>query len=709
VRRPKLALSLSAAAALTAAGLAAPGLKAQTPASKPAAAANPMAASRGARSLLRNGLDYLDLGEPERALTLLREAESRQFELTADERTRLAQAIQRARQGLRATDASGTTAPVTVQNARSRRSGAIVLNDPPPAMPVLPPPGSGEPAVPESIPPEPIQLTSGTRVESPPAQAPAPEPQPELLPSPPAPPGQPAAPRSLRDEAPPALLAAPEPGPAQRPQDPAPAVADPALLPARQAPADEPPALLDAPAAEPVAAPIAEDPAPVPVAEVEPAPLVEPAPASLPPLPQEAAPPMPPPALREVPEPEPASAPQTAPPALAVETEDPLAPDLDRPTSPEAPASIPAAPEPPAEVPAALPAPAAIEPEETAPKMEVEESPAAPTTIIEPPAAPPEARPEASPASIEAPPERVERPVGDAGVGADASAPVFEAPPLPPPAEEIPNAPVLPGRPAPPATAADSAGMALPPLPGGGDGERSTRFDGLPAYAREDSILSPETRREVEELARRQRVGTQGGALSRPGGGIEGPLEGPGSTATGLSPLFGPPPLGAVGTGGSPSESRIELPRPPSPTEPRPIRSIPIPEEYVPLTPREWSPSRKVWAAAGTCHGPLYFQDAVLERYGQSVEQAMGPAGRFLSYPIDDPTQSNLRMQMIQPFYSIGKFGAQLVTWPYRLVVDPPWEAEYDLGYYRPGDRIPPDTYYFPKHGVGPPLRGRNY
>ena len=43
------------------------------------------------------------------------------------------------------------------------------------------------------------------------------------------------------------------------------------------------------------------------------------------------------------------------------------------------------------------------------------------------------------------------------------------------------------------------------------------------------------------------------------------------------------------------------------------------------------------------------------------------------------------------------------------MVVDPPWEAEFDLGYHRPGDRIPPDTMYLPVYGVGPPLRGRNY
>ncbi len=43
------------------------------------------------------------------------------------------------------------------------------------------------------------------------------------------------------------------------------------------------------------------------------------------------------------------------------------------------------------------------------------------------------------------------------------------------------------------------------------------------------------------------------------------------------------------------------------------------------------------------------------------------------------------------------------------MIVDPPWEAEYDLGYYRPGDKVPADTTYIPRRGVGPPLRGPNY
>ena len=127
------------------------------------------------------------------------------------------------------------------------------------------------------------------------------------------------------------------------------------------------------------------------------------------------------------------------------------------------------------------------------------------------------------------------------------------------------------------------------------------------------------------------------------------------------------------------------------------------------MAPRSWSPNRKYWAAAATCHGPLYFQDAALERYGQSAEQALGPLGRCLSYPVDDPTQSDQRNQILQPFFSIGKFASQIVLLPYNLVVDPPGEAEYDLGYYRPGDRIPCDTHYFPIWGVGPPLHGKHY
>jgi hypothetical protein len=127
------------------------------------------------------------------------------------------------------------------------------------------------------------------------------------------------------------------------------------------------------------------------------------------------------------------------------------------------------------------------------------------------------------------------------------------------------------------------------------------------------------------------------------------------------------------------------------------------------MTGREWTPQRKYWAAAATCHLPLYFQDPMLERYGHSVEQYFGPAGRYLAYPVDKHTQSTQRNQIAQPFFSAGLFAWQIITWPYALVVDPPWEAQYDLGYWRPGDKIPTDLYYQPLHGTGPPLHGRSY
>lgn len=659
MRRPHLALSISAAALAVA--LPAAGLRAQTAPAKPAATANPMAASRGARSLMRNGADYLDYGEPERALELLREAEARQFELTAEERTQLNQAIVRARQAIRAGDAPGTKAPVTVRTTRSRRAGSIVLNTPP-AMPPLP--GAGSPA------PEPIQLTSGERVEAPappPADAAAPAPlltpTPELPPSGPDPSTPPSAAR-LADEVPPSLLAEPAP--------------------------------------EPLAAPV-ERPVPTPA----PLPRDE-RPAEMPELPTHvSAPPAP---LRGTPA---ATAPVVAgdPPALGIESGDPLASDLPTPGPAEAPQPAPAIALEPAlpELPVLPDASAATLPE----PAPIPVDPTAAAAILPEPAPLPEPPPveiATTPRGPDAPLQRT------AGPGPEP----FPDEPLPPPAEEI-AAP----QPAPREVSAPVAAPTLPPLPAG-MAAAPTRTDLQPA-ARGVSLLSPETRRQVEEMARRQRMDMRGGSqsdregmlgrgLPLTGGGLEGFGENRPSSAMGTFPEA---PVGSAasaydygygpGSGGQPAETRIELPRPPSPTEPRPIRSIPVPEEYVSHAGRTWAPSRKVWAAAATCHGPLYFQDAVLERYGQSVEQAMGPAGRFLSYPIDDPKESNLRMQIAQPFYSIGLFGAQVASWPVRMLLDPPWEAEYDLGYYRPGDRIPADTYYLPRHGYGPPLQGRNY
>jgi hypothetical protein len=231
-------------------------------------------------------------------------------------------------------------------------------------------------------------------------------------------------------------------------------------------------------------------------------------------------------------------------------------------------------------------------------------------------------------------------------------------------------------------------------------------------------------RRQEEESRGRQAVTAQlpgTGPLTGPTGpnqNAPGGIPAPPAPATDPAQIGGPI-QGPTGLGNEPgimgsvtgvnASTRFELQRAPSPTEVIPIRRIPIPEEFVPIQPREFQPMRKYWQAPSLCHMPLYFQDASLERYGHSVEQFFGPAARFLSYPLDDPSQSNQRFQVFQPAFSAGLMAFQVAAWPWNLVMDPPWEAEYDLGYYRPGDRIPTDVYYLPFTGVGPPLRGKNY
>jgi hypothetical protein len=210
----------------------------------------------------------------------------------------------------------------------------------------------------------------------------------------------------------------------------------------------------------------------------------------------------------------------------------------------------------------------------------------------------------------------------------------------------------------------------------------------LPRRTPGTSSLRPDQFREVERIARMQED------QSRPP--IQNPTQPPAPPAdTTASDLR--------------TQTQLDISRAPSPAEARPIKAIPVPDDWVPLTPRDWTPQRKYWAAAATCHLPLYFQDPVLERYGHSVEQYVGPVGRYLSYPVDDPTQSTQRNQIVQPLFSWGLFCMQIIAWPYNLIMDPPWEAQYDLGYYRPGDNIPTDLYWLPLHGYGPPLHGKSY
>jgi hypothetical protein len=493
---------------------------------------------------------------------------------------------------------------------------------------------------------------------------------------------------------------APDPASAPEPTAPSPAsepdpiqlVGGGAVAPPMPPPGPPPTAPEPAPPPGPGPAPIPPPPPidPTPSAPVFGAGLTRPTPtpadpgASLPPLPVEPTTPAPEPAPAatngspaQLAEPAPVVAPAAAP--IAPPAPAPAAPAEPPTPKVEAPPTLDAAPAPvvdPAPAPAAPVEAAITEPSPTT-SARGERVVRDPEPVVRTSAPAP-----SSPSAVAEAPEPVSPPTV---APAPSAAMVPEPIPTPTPVSRQPR-PVAPAiRPA--AVAAEPA--TLPPLPGERPVEGTSRLLAQAMPTRSTTSGLPEDlRREVEEVARRQ---DEAAANRR-------------QPERALPPTT-PTPESEMGT----TSSRLLLPRPPSPTEARPLRPIPVPEEFVPLTPRQWNPTRKYWAAAATCHSTLYFQDAVLERYGQSVEQAAGPVGRFMSYPLDDPKESNARNQILQPVYSAALFAAQIATLPYHLVVDPPWEAEYDLGYYRPGDRIPPDTYYLPLRGVGPPLRGRRY
>lgn len=423
------------------------------------------------------------------------------------------------------------------------------------------------------------------------------------------------------------------------------------------------PAGMVAPSPAPASAPAAADSA-MTLAQATPAPVAAPA-TDLPPLDLNSVPL--PPLSNNAEEPASAPAPAPAPATTEPAVTEQAAPLIESPAPTPTPAAVPTAvaePTAPAEPSGTAPAPTlAPAPEPTAPAELPGTAPALPESLPEPPAPRVAALPEATepPASLPEPAASVE-------------------PPLPLPAENLPRGAEL-GQSREPSSNANPSNASA-------DNFLPQRSSDVP------STLSPELQRQVEQMAQKQEDELRS---RKP---INEPIPG------------GTPNIGdareLTTTPGLPSP-RLEISRAPSPTEARPIRAIPVPEEFVPLAKRDWGPQRKYWSSAAVCHMPLYFQDAALERYGQSVEQAVGPAGRFLSYPVDDPKQSIQRNQIFQPIASIGIFAAQIALLPYNLIMDPPWEAEYDLGYYRPGDRIPNDTYYLPLTGVGPPLQGKRY
>lgn len=78
------------------------------------------------------------------------------------------------------------------------------------------------------------------------------------------------------------------------------------------------------------------------------------------------------------------------------------------------------------------------------------------------------------------------------------------------------------------------------------------------------------------------------------------------------------------------------------------------------------------WEPTNLSAYPLYFEDFSLERYGHT------------------------RHYLLQPPFSVGLFAAQFVLLPYQMAIDPPWCKRYALGYYRPGQYVPPRYYQVP-------------
>ncbi|ADG69320.1 hypothetical protein Plim_3507 [Planctopirus limnophila DSM 3776] len=91
-----------------------------------------------------------------------------------------------------------------------------------------------------------------------------------------------------------------------------------------------------------------------------------------------------------------------------------------------------------------------------------------------------------------------------------------------------------------------------------------------------------------------------------------------------------------------------------------------------PAPPRNYPDLLALWEPPNLYHQPLYFEDVALERYGHHY-----PPG-------------------IQSAVSLGKFGVQLIGFPYQAVIHPPASKQYALGYYRPGEVAPRLTYQIP-------------
>lgn len=104
--------------------------------------------------------------------------------------------------------------------------------------------------------------------------------------------------------------------------------------------------------------------------------------------------------------------------------------------------------------------------------------------------------------------------------------------------------------------------------------------------------------------------------------------------------------------------------------------SSPTPDDrsinLISSSPNQWemfAASEKLfcWCAPNIHYQPLWFEDVPLERYGQTYCDSR-----------------------IQTAASAAHFFLSTLTLPYNAVVDPYYECDYPLGYFRPGDCAPP-------------------
>lgn len=134
------------------------------------------------------------------------------------------------------------------------------------------------------------------------------------------------------------------------------------------------------------------------------------------------------------------------------------------------------------------------------------------------------------------------------------------------------------------------------------------------------------------------------------------PMPGSGSGAADIDPSWKP--IGALGV-------NITRPGGDYPADDAAGRFTEAGVVYSPANEtRNWMEYSYFWMASGFACGPLYFEEPNLERYGYKVG-------------------------CIQPCVSAAHFFATIPLLPYKMVVHPPHECVYSLGYYRPGDCAP--------------------